>query len=89
MNHQHPAGQEGFWRSKSAIAVCVFLGIAGVLFVLEHRAHALEWLPYLVVLACPLIHFFMHGNHGGHSQQVSDGGSADGEPPRRRDQPGR
>jgi hypothetical protein len=23
-------------------------------------------LPYLFLLACPLMHFFMHGGHGSH-----------------------
>jgi hypothetical protein len=23
-------------------------------------------LPYLLLLACPLMHVFMHGGHGGH-----------------------
>jgi hypothetical protein len=38
----------------------------------DHRAHALEYLPYLVVLACPLLHFFMHRGHGGHAQHHRD-----------------
>jgi hypothetical protein len=32
----------------------------------EHRAHFLGILPYLFLLACPLMHFFMHGGHGSH-----------------------
>jgi hypothetical protein len=31
-------------------------------------------LPFLVLLACPLMHFFMHGGHGGHRR--SDGRDA-------------
>ena len=30
----------------------------------EHRAHVLGVLIYLPLLACPLMHFFMHGSHG-------------------------
>ncbi|WP_376708204.1 DUF2933 domain-containing protein [Bradyrhizobium cenepequi] len=30
------------------------------------RAGALIWLP---LLACPLMHFFMHGSHGGHGHR--------------------
>lgn len=45
----------------------VFLGFAGVaaffLFT-EHRAHLLGILPYLIFLACPLMHLFHHGGHG-------------------------
>lgn len=32
----------------------------------EHRAHVLQFLPYLFLLACPLMHFFMHGSHSHH-----------------------
>lgn len=30
----------------------------------EHRAHLLGALPWLLFLACPLLHLFMHGGHG-------------------------
>lgn len=49
----------------------------------EHKAHILGALPYLLLLACPLIHSFMHGSHGhggeGHEhgrRTVSKGGTA-------------
>ncbi|OQW47483.1 MAG: hypothetical protein A4S09_15290 [Proteobacteria bacterium SG_bin7] len=32
----------------------------------EHQAHVVAFLPYLILLACPLIHIFMHGSHGNH-----------------------
>jgi hypothetical protein len=38
------------------------LGVA--LLVIDHWAHVLGVLPYLVLLACPLMHFFMHRGHG-------------------------
>ncbi len=56
---------------SSAWQKAAILGtIAVVLFYLltEHRAHFFGALPYLLLLACPLMHFFMHGNHAGHSQ---------------------
>lgn len=34
----------------------------------EHWGHALGIAPYLLFLACPIMHFFMHGDHG-HSHQ--------------------
>lgn len=41
---------------------------AGLLFWLlrDHWGHALGVLPYLLFLACPLMHLFMHHGHGGH-----------------------
>jgi len=41
--------------------------IVGAFFLLtEHRAHTFGFLPYLLLLACPFLHFFMHKDHGGH-----------------------
>jgi hypothetical protein len=31
----------------------------------EHRVHVIAALPFLFFLACPLMHLFMHGGHGG------------------------
>ena len=42
-----------------------FLAIAAFFLFSEHRAHALGALPYLLLLACPLMHLFMHHGHGG------------------------
>ncbi|TJW42427.1 MAG: DUF2933 domain-containing protein, partial [Mesorhizobium sp.] len=32
----------------------------------EHWAHTLGALPFLLLLACPLLHMFMHGGHSSH-----------------------
>ncbi|MGB5234009.1 MAG: DUF2933 domain-containing protein [Candidatus Macondimonas sp.] len=40
-----------------------FFAIAGYFLITVHRAHLL---PYLLLLACPLMHIFHHGGHGGH-----------------------
>ncbi len=44
-----------------------FVAIAAVLLLTEHRAHVLGVLPYLFLLACPLMHLFMHHDHNGHA----------------------
>ncbi|MBI2379517.1 MAG: DUF2933 domain-containing protein [Gammaproteobacteria bacterium] len=41
-----------------------FLAIAGYFLLSEHRAHVVPYLPFLLLLACPLMHMFMHGGHG-------------------------
>ena len=33
------------------------------MLVVDHWAHLLGVLPYLVLLACPLMHLFMHHGH--------------------------
>lgn len=51
-----------------------FLIFAGLLLFTEHRAHVLGFLPYLILLACPLMHLFMHHGHGGHNHHETKEG---------------
>lgn len=47
------------------------LAVVAVYAVMEHWSHLLGALPYLILLACPLMHLFMghgHGSHDDHSQ---------------------
>ena len=60
------ASRSGFWGSKAGLVTIGFLLIAAFFLLSEHWAHALGVLPYLIILACPLLHLFMHGGHGGH-----------------------
>ena len=63
--HQEPA-QQSFLSSRAALVLIGFLIIGGALLFTEHRAHVLGILIWLPLLACPLMHIFMHGGHGGH-----------------------
>lgn len=47
------------------LAALLFGGIATFFLWEQHDAHILGALPWLLLLACPLIHIFMHGGHGG------------------------
>ncbi|MBT9494993.1 MAG: DUF2933 domain-containing protein [Paucibacter sp.] len=70
MNHdhsQHAPEPASFWRSRYAIGLLVLGGIAAYFLLSEHRAHLLGALPFLILLACPLMHVFMHHGHGGHA----------------------
>jgi hypothetical protein len=52
----------GFW---------LLLAIAAFYLFTEHRIHlalGLPYLPFLLLVACPLIHLFGHSGHGGHAQ---------------------
>jgi hypothetical protein len=40
--------------------------ILGYFLLSEHRAHVVPYLPYLLLLACPFLHMFMHKGHGNH-----------------------
>jgi hypothetical protein len=52
--------------SPSGLVLCAFLIIAGFFLLTEHTAHVFGALPYLLLLACPLMHLFMHHGHGHH-----------------------
>ena len=59
--------QEGMpIKTRAGLVLIGFLVVAGVLLFTEHRAHVLGLLVWLPLLACPLMHFFMHGGHGHH-----------------------
>lgn len=63
---RHDADPTNFWRSRYPIGLLVMGAIATYFLLSEHRAHFFGALPYLLLLACPLMHVFMHGGHSGH-----------------------
>lgn len=71
----------GWFRSRTGPVLLLFLAVAAFFLVTEHQAHALNVLPFLLLLLCPLLHLFLHGRHGdrhaGHGSkpdQRSEGG---------------
>ena len=68
MEHKRESDKGDAMRSKANIALIIFLIIGAYFLVTEHRAHLTGWVsywwPYVLLLACPLIHLFMHGGHG-------------------------
>ena len=71
MSYQTPAqlGRRGgapFWRSTLGVAALAFAVLGVSLLFTEHRGHVLGILPFVFVLACPLMHIFMHRG-GGHA----------------------
>ncbi|WP_092699029.1 MULTISPECIES: DUF2933 domain-containing protein [Acidovorax] len=79
MNHQHDGHDSppSFWRSRYAIGLVVIGAVAAYFLWTEHLAHVVGALPFLLLLACPLMHVFMHGGHGdhGHHGQGKPGAS--------------
>ena len=61
-----------FWGTPAGLGFVALLGIAGFFLYSEHRAHLFGALPWLLILACPLLHIFMHRGHGGHGGGKSD-----------------
>jgi hypothetical protein len=62
----------GRWTFLAKGVFIAFCAIVAVLFIYEHRLHVLGFLPYLFLLACPLMHIFMHHGHGGHQHQTEE-----------------
>jgi hypothetical protein len=71
--------REPFWRTKGGIVLIGFLLVAGFFLLTEHAAHVYGVLPYLLILACPLMHLFHH--HGGHGHEHDQGDSETGGKP--------
>lgn len=69
----HPAPRGYNW------ILVAFLAIAAFFLFTEHRAHLLGALPFLLLLACPLMHLFMHHGHGNHDQHTHHHESSEGE----------
>lgn len=65
------------FSSWKGISVLVGAVLIGAYLVIWHQQHVAAVLPFLVILACPLMHLFMHGGHGhshhGASRTVGDG----------------
>jgi hypothetical protein len=57
------------WRSPLGIFMLA-AGAVGIYYLLtEHLVHVSQSIPFLFLLACPLMHLFHgHGHHGRHSQ---------------------
>ena len=67
--HHDPSGHEAppsFWSSRYAIGLLVIGAVAAYFLLTKHLAHVVGALPFLLLLACPLMHVFMHQGHGGH-----------------------
>jgi Protein of unknown function (DUF2933) len=66
------AHKQSFWFSSNGLAALTLIGGASYFLFMEHREHVFQFLPYLILLLCPLMHFFMHGGHG-HGSHVDHG----------------
>lgn len=76
-SHEHTGSVEpahtSFIKSPGSIAVAMLAFIAAFYFLREHWPHVAGSWPYLLLLACPAMHFFHgHGGHGGHHQNGGD-----------------
>ena len=70
-----PDSNTGGW-SRNRLVLLGFLAIAGYFLWTEHRAHVVQYLPYALLLLCPLLHMF-HGGHGSHGGSHGDSGGGE------------
>ena len=60
----------GKLERAARLAFWVLVALALFYLLTEHQAHLFGWLPYLLILACPLMHIFMHrGHRRGHRRE--------------------
>lgn len=52
-----------FWGTRYAVGCVVLAAVAAWFLWAEHGAHLLGALPYVLLLACPVMHLFMHRGH--------------------------
>lgn len=65
MEHTNESVRNTFSRNTWWIIFAI--GLVGLVFLLrDHTSHVFSILPFLILLACPLMHLFMHKGHGGH-----------------------
>lgn len=72
-----------FWLTPKGFAALGLIGAVTYFLLVEHRQHIWQYLPFLILLACPFMHIFMHKGHGGHGDHGNhgeQGGPGEGEP---------
>lgn len=69
--HEHD--NRPYQSSRSKWALIGFLAVSAYFLWSEHKAHLMGALPYLLLLACPLMHLFHHHGHGKHHHHQEQG----------------
>lgn len=71
-HHDDPNAAPPFLKTLAGWVMIAFLAIGGFYLITEHTAHLFGFLPFAFLLACPLMHLFMHHGHGGgHGDRAS------------------
>lgn len=69
-DRQREPKRDNGMKSRAKWVFVAFALIAAYFLIAEHKTHLLGWLSaygiWLLLLACPLLHMFMHGGHGPH-----------------------
>ena len=57
------------WRQFVKWAMGAVMVFAIALLLSQHLQHAVGILPFVLLLACPLMHLFVHGHHHRHDAE--------------------
>jgi hypothetical protein len=69
-----------FWRSRYVFGFVMIGAVAAYFLLTQHLTHVFFTLPFLLLLACPLMHVFMHHSRGRHKDgegKREDSGKSD------------
>ncbi|HEJ6052601.1 TPA: DUF2933 domain-containing protein [Pseudomonas aeruginosa] len=89
-DRRNSTGRGMNWSHINQWLLWIGLAAAVAWMFYRHNAHLLQLLPFLFILACPLMHIFGHGGHGGHGGHDHQGppprGDEEDSPTRRSDE---
>ena len=65
-----------FLGSRLGLLLCLLVSALGVYLLITHTGHVLTVIPYIFLIACPLLHLFGHSHgHGSHRHPGKSEGS--------------
>jgi hypothetical protein len=62
-----------FWTTSQGMASIFLIGAVSYFLLMEHREHLFQFLPFFILLLCPVMHIFMHKGHGHGGHEGSKG----------------
>lgn len=61
---------KSFLGSTAGLVTCLVAAVLGVYLLANHLAHVALVVPYLFLLACPLMHLMHRGHHNDHDKKT-------------------
>ena len=69
--------KSSYWATLQGCLTLILIAIVGFLLLRDHGMHLLQWSPFLIVLLCPFMHFFMHRGHRNKPDETQNGSNYD------------